>query len=70
MLYLDRFFDFLSASQGSKVTYTEVRRFLKYNPGTIFKFKSITTSWNKTIALTGDHLIYAKKSCDGKFNPV
>ena len=60
----------LIASQDAKVTYTEVRAFLKYSPDTINKFKSITTSQNKTITLTEYHLLYARKGYYGNFNPV
>ena len=61
---------FIVVSQATTVTFTEISTFLKYTPDAIYKYKSITTLWNKTITLTGGHLVYTRKSSDCKFNTV
>ena len=33
-------------------------------------YMSIQTTWNKTINLSGKHLIYAKRNLTDKFQPV
>ena len=52
------------------VTYSEVRAFLEKELTVITKYKSITTIWNETLTLTGNHLIYARKNCTDKFDPM
>ena len=47
---------------GGKISYSEVRTFLTKDSSGINMFKSITTSMNRTITLTGNHLIYT--CCD------
>ena len=52
------------------VLYSEVRSFLKKQPDIISKFKSIKISGNKTLTLTRNHLVYARKVHNDKFNPM
>ena len=69
LLYLIVFhFLFLLVSVSGTVTYSEVRTYLKKQPDVIIKYKSISF-WNKTVLLTGNHLVYAR-GCNDKFNPV
>ena len=51
------------------VGYSEVRAFLKKQQDIIAQYKSITTV-NKTITLSRDHLIYARKSFVGQLSPM
>ena len=57
-------------SPGGYISYSEIKSFLDIKPATVVMFKSITTSGNKTINLSGKHLIYEKESWTGKFNPL
>ena len=57
-------------SQSGRLTYSKVITFLKKQPKTSNMYKSITTSGNKTINLSGNHLIYGRKSSSDKFNPM
>ena len=50
--------------------YSEVKMFLKKQAGVITEYKSITTSANTTISLSKNHLIYAKKYYDEKFETM
>ena len=52
------------------VIYSEVRAFLEKDFTVITKYKSLTTIWNETLTLTGNHLIYGRKNCTDKFNPM
>ena len=52
------------------VKYSKVRTFLRKNQASINMYKSIATSCNNTIRLTGNHLIYAKKHLMDKFIPM
>ena len=61
----------LPVSSGTDIaTYSEVRTFMMEDHTVINDYMSITTSWNNTISLTGNHLIYARKNSTKKFNPV
>ena len=53
--------------EGGKISYSEVRTFLTKDSSVINMFKSITTSMNRTITLTGNHLIYAKNGNANQF---
>ena len=52
------------------ITYSEVRTFMKKQSTMVGMYRSITTSLNKTISLSGDHLIYARSPGTDKFNPM
>ena len=56
-------------SDGS-IVYSEVKSFLDKQSAPVSMYKSITTSNNKTITLSGSHLIYARKTLDVKFIPM
>ena len=60
------FFDTVSPT--GEVTYSEVIAFLKKQPNMITQYKSITTICNKTLALTGNHLVYARKGFASQFD--
>ena len=49
------------------IEFNEVTSFLRNQPTVTALYKSIITSANKTISLTGNHLIYAKKHSADKF---
>ena len=66
---LSSFFLNVVLSSGA-VTYSEVRAFLEKDFTVITKYKSLTTIWNETLTLTGNHLIYGRKNCTDKFNPM
>ena len=59
-----------SVLQGGKISYSEVRAFLMKESSAINMHKSITTSMNSTITLTGNHLIYAKNRNADQFYPM
>ena len=59
----------LVASDG-RITYSEVKGFLHKLPTVTNFYKSITTSRNETINLSGRHLIYSRKSVTEKFHPM
>ena len=59
----------LVSSRGN-LMYSEVRTFRQKQNAVTSVYKSITTAENNTISLSGNHLIYARKSCNGKFNPM
>ena len=56
--------------EGGKISYSEVRTFLMKESSVINMFKSITTSMNSTVTLTGNHLIYAKNGKANQFYPM
>ena len=55
---------------GGEVIYSEVRTFLERQPSIITKYKSITTFGNKTLTLTGNRLVYARRNSGDQFNPM
>ena len=57
-------------SSSGWLAYSEVKMFLKKQPAIITEYKSITTSANTTIRLSKNHLIYTKKYCNDKFEPM
>ena len=62
-------FDFMILHSAG-VEYSEVITFMK-NKGTVLTmYKEITTSLNKTISLSPDHLLYARRNATGIFNPM
>ena len=60
----------VSVSADGKEMYSKIRTFVKRDPVSITKYKSITTSCNKSISLSGNHLIYVRKGPEGKFNAM
>ena len=50
--------------------YSEVKTFLKKQSTLTGMYMSITTSLNTTVRLTSNHLIYARRNFDEKFNSV
>ena len=56
-------------SSGGSIKYNEVIAFMHKDDSVIGAYKSILTSWNKTISLSGSHLIYARISHNDKFIP-
>ena len=62
------FFNIVSAD--GTFMYSEVRTFLEKQTDIILMFKSITTYGDKTLTLTGNHLVYERKSCNDKFSPM
>ena len=55
---------------GGRIIYSEVRTFMKKQADMMLKFKSITTYQDKTLTSTGNHLVYARKTLNDKFNPM
>ena len=70
IIYTFLFGIFVLVLSSGAVIYSEVRTFMKRQPTMITKYKSITTFWNKTLTLSGKHLIYARRSLNEKFNPM
>ena len=60
---------FTVSSEG-KLSYSEVSTFVDKVETTMGQYMSITTSLNKTIALTKKHGLYAKKNYNDKFTPM
>ena len=56
-------------STGGRIIYSEVSAFLEKKSDMILKAKSIST-WNKTLTLTRNHLVYARKKFYDEFNPM
>ena len=68
---VDLCFVSLPVSPTGSVIYTEVRTFMKQQPTTTTTaYKSITTSLNKTISLSSNHLLYARKYGTDKFQKM
>ena len=51
------------------MTYSAVKAFLKKEQNVITQYKSIVTM-NKTLTLSADHLVYARKKLVDKFYPM
>ena len=64
------FFVYYSVTSSGKIGFSEVKTFLKTQDAVTYTYKSIRTSMNVNITLTGYHLIYVQKSCVQKFIPV
>ena len=56
-------------SPDGSVVYDKVRTFMKKVPSMINMYKSIITSLNETIRISGNHLIYTRKYEVDMFNP-
>ena len=61
---------YVSVSSDGKEMYSKIRTIVKREPVSITKYKSITTSCNKTISLSENHLIYVRRDHDDKFNAM
>ena len=57
-------------TSNGEVIYSEVRVFLKIEPDAIVSYKTIKTLWNQALSLSGNHLIYKRKSGQGIFTPM
>ena len=64
------YFSFHTGNSHGSLTYSEIKVFMKRQPTDITMYKSITTSSNQTINISGNHIIYRRKSATDKFNPV
>ena len=53
-----------------ELTYSEVKLFLVKESDVITEYKTITTSSNRTISLSGNHLIFARKADRDRFYPM
>ena len=62
--------DLSAVSPEDTVTYGEVLTFMNKQPNTILVYKVITTSMDNSIILSGNHVIYARKSNKEKFVPM
>ena len=60
---------YLIVSSAGIVAYSEVRTFLKKQPSIMTRYKSIATL-NGTLAVTGNHLIYARKTFAKELSPM
>ena len=65
---LKLFYFHIVASNGT-VIYSEVKAFLKKETNVITQYKSVATM-NKTLTLSGDHLVYARKRLVNRFYPT
>ena len=52
------------------MTYSEVRTFLEKDNNAIMKYLSIMTSCNRTLTVSPNHPVYARKGCNDEFTPV
>ena len=59
-----------TVSKDGRIIFSEVRTFMHKEHMTTNMYVSLVTSSNKTIYLTGDHLIYGRESQTEKFNPM
>ena len=57
-------------SSEGRLQHSEVRTFLRKEESVIALYRSITTSGNNTISLSGNHLIHARKISNDKFTPM
>ena len=59
-----------TVSSNGNVTYSKVMTFLQSDPNIVAKYMSITTSCNKSLTLSGNHLVYARKYSTNEFNTM
>ena len=59
-----------TGSSSGRVRYSEVKAFLQGQPDLTANYISITTMDNRSISLSGNHLIHARKHGSDKFNPM
>ena len=67
---MNKFLLFRLVSSDGRITYSEIQTFMEKEHVMSIKYKSMATSLNKTISLTGSHLIYARKNVMDKFFPM
>ena len=56
-----------AVSPDGTITHSQVLTFMKKQPKTITMYNEITTSGDNSIILSGDHVMYARKSDKEKF---
>ena len=61
---------FYTVSTDGNVIFSEVRTFLHEDHMATSLYVALIASSNKTIYLTGNHLIYARRSGSDKFNKM
>ena len=61
---------FDTVSSHDELTYSEVKLFLVKEFDVVTEYKTITTSSNRTISLSGNHLIFSRKADCDKFYPM
>ena len=60
---------FITVSANGRVMYSTIEAFLEKQPNMVTEYRSIATV-NETLILTGNHLVYARRSADDQFNPM
>ena len=60
----------LPVSSDGKLRYSEVKTFLQKKESVTAVYMLIKTSWNSSISLSENHLIYTRKGFDNKFTPM
>ena len=61
---------YFKVSSDGSVKYSDVRTFMRKDHNVITKYLSITTYCNKTLTLSPNHLVYARKVSSDEFNPM
>ena len=64
------YINFYKVSPTGRVVFSEVQIFMKKQFNIMTKYKAITTSFNKTIRLSGNHLIHARSKSADTFYPM
>ena len=70
MKWFSKVFFLLTVSTDGKIQYSEVRTFMEKQLAVATTFLSVTTSENKTIDVTGNHFLYARKIFTDSFIPI
>ena len=63
-------YSYSTVSSNGSVTPSEITVFLKKQHTVTTMYRSITTTWNTTITLSGNHLIFARRNLTHKFSPM
>ena len=66
----DIIFIFHTVSFRGKVRYSEVKAFLQKQPDLTVKYISIVTMDNRSLSLSGNHAIHARKYVSDEFQPM
>ena len=61
--------NFYLVSEGGKTQFSQVTSFMKRSPLSTAEYLFISTTTNTTIRMTGEHLIYNRKSDAEMFRP-
>ena len=69
VILVQKMIDFTVSSTGS-VKYSDVRTFMKKDHNAMTKYLLITTYCNKTLTLSPNHLVYARKYTSDEFIPM